>query len=113
MDVLKKVKASTLMETMVATVLIVVLFMMASLVLNSLFGAQVKNNTQPLKNHLRKLEYLYNHKKLNFPFYEEWEGWEINLNQSGSDRVLEFNATRFEEPNVRAIKHVFYDKNNP
>ena len=37
MVVLKKIKASTLMETLVATVLIIVVFMAASMILNNMF----------------------------------------------------------------------------
>ena len=44
MDVLKRIKGSTLMETLVATVLIVVVFMMASLTLNALFSTTITTN---------------------------------------------------------------------
>ena len=37
MALLKKIKAATLMETLVATVLIFVVFIMASAILNNLF----------------------------------------------------------------------------
>ena len=79
MAVLKKIKASTLMETMVATVLIVVIFMVSSLVMNSLMASQVEANLSPIKEHVAQLEYRYLSQQLTLPYYEEWQGWEITV----------------------------------
>ncbi len=94
MVVLKKLPASTLMETMVATVLIVVIFMMSSLIMNSLMATQVNANLSPVKEHLRGLEYEYLSQQLPLPYYEEWRGWNIAVT-SGEDRqvpVVELRA---------------------
>ncbi|MEM6816403.1 MAG: hypothetical protein AAF600_18755 [Bacteroidota bacterium] len=77
MLVLKKIKASTLMETMVATVLIVVLFMISSLIINSLIAAQSKSNLEPIKERMHVLEYGFQNQTLSIPYYEDWNGWEI------------------------------------
>ncbi|NAY93519.1 hypothetical protein GTQ34_16550, partial [Muricauda sp. JGD-17] len=88
--------ASTLMETMVATVLIVVVFMMASLILNSLFSTKIKIQMNPLLNHLNELEYLYSHNKLSLPYFEEWEEWQLSVGPEGKVYIEETNGTDSE-----------------
>ena len=46
MAVLKKIKASTLMETLIATVLVVVTFLLASMILNNLVSNAIQSDTQ-------------------------------------------------------------------
>nr|WP_298924953.1 hypothetical protein [uncultured Allomuricauda sp.] len=102
MVVLKKLKASTLMETMVATVLIVVIFMFSSLILNSLFSAQVKGNLQPIKSHLDQLEYQYVNQKINLPYYEEWKTWDITI--STTQNMVQIEAVEKQDSGSRTIK---------
>lgn len=79
MVILKKVKASTLMETLVATVLIVVIFMLASVILNNLFSNIIKSNTAYIDNYLSELEYLYLNEKIEVPFFDDFKTWEITI----------------------------------
>ncbi|KQC29378.1 hypothetical protein [Flagellimonas eckloniae] len=110
MVVLKKLKASTLMETMVATVLIVVIFMLSSLILNSLFSAQVKGNLQPIKSHLNQLEYQYVNQKINLPYYEEWKTWDITI--SITQNMVQIEAVEKVASSSRSIKQkIHYAKN--
>lgn len=110
MVILKKLKASTLMETMVATVLIVVIFMFSSLILNSLFSAQVKGNLQPIKSHLDQLEYQYVNQKINLPYYEEWKTWDITI--SVAKNMVQIEAVEKEASSSRSIKQkIHYVKN--
>ena len=81
MDVLKKIKGSTLMETLVATVLIVVVFMMASLTLNALFATTIKTNDEPVRQELLFLQYTFDHGKLSLPYYGELDVWEITVQE--------------------------------
>lgn len=80
MVVLRKVKASTLMETLVATVLIVVVFMLASMILNNLFSNSIKSNTRVIDTHLDELQYLYINDKIPLPYSDDFEDWEIDIN---------------------------------
>ncbi len=73
------------METMVATVLIVVLFMIASLVMNSLMAAQSKSNMGPINEHIHILEYSLQNQSLALPYYQEWEGWQIEATKQNSE----------------------------
>lgn len=79
MALLKKLKGSTLMETMVATVLIVVIFMVSSLILNNILRGYASGNTRSLNNHLRELEYRTMHGFLITPYAENFKNWEIEV----------------------------------
>lgn len=67
------------METLVATVLIVVLFMMSSLLLNSMFAMGMKQHTSVIATRLHQLQYEYGHGTLTVPYHESMEGWEISV----------------------------------
>ena len=103
MFILKKVKSATLMETMVATVLIVVLFMMASLIINSLMAAQAKSNKEPIREHLHTVEYSLQSKTYPLPYYEDWRGWQI----SGEENIIDgIPFIRIEAVNLETEQNV-------
>ncbi len=103
MAVLKKIKASTLMETMVATVLIVIIFMIASLVMNTVFSTSINGNKQALKEKLSQLEYQYKNQLITVPYYEDWDVWQIEmLPQSAQDN----NYILLEAKNTKTPKTV-------
>jgi predicted PurR-regulated permease PerM len=79
MAILRKVKASTLVETLTATVLIVVVFMLTSMILNNLFANSIKNDTTKIDNYLNELEYYYVNDKLSIPYEEEHNTWNITI----------------------------------
>ena len=113
MVVLKKVKAATLMETMVATVLIVVLFMMASLIINSLMAAQAKSNMGPIKEHLNLLEYELKNGIHSFPYYEDWNGWEIIAEENKGNGLnhIKIRALKIETNQSLTSTLSLYDLN--
>lgn len=82
MVVLKKIKASTLMETLVASVLIIVVFMVSSLILNNVFANTINNNTQSISSHLNELEYRYRAGVLSIPYKDDCEGWDIYVDKN-------------------------------
>lgn len=79
MVVLKKIKASTLMETLVATVLIVVIFMMASMILNTIFSNTIKNSTRVVEAQLHEIQYLYLNDAITLPYTTTLENWTITV----------------------------------
>ena len=79
MVVLKKIKASTLMETLVATVLIVIVFMISSMLLNNLFYNSIKDNTRAIDAHLNELQYRYQNEKLILPYQDDFNSWNISI----------------------------------
>lgn len=90
MALLGKIKASTLMETMVATVLIVIIFMVSSLILNNIFLVSAKGKTQALKNRIRMVEYQVLNEQRKLPYIEEFKHWEIDVIKKfrGKDSIL-------------------------
>ncbi|MEL4309129.1 hypothetical protein [Joostella sp. CR20] len=94
MALLKKLKGSTLMETLVATVLIIVIFMISSLILNTLFLGFAKENTQLLDNRIRELKYGIISGTLKTPYDETYDKWivEISKKSKVKDSLLVFSA---------------------
>lgn len=81
MVVLKKIKASSLIETIIASVIIVIVFSMAILILHSVFKHKISNNTSSLHNHIYELEYRIQHKNIVIPYQETFEDWEITIHE--------------------------------
>lgn len=102
MALLKKIKASTLMETLVATVLIVVVFMISSMIMNNLLVSNVKQNTELAEERLNALEYQYKNKGIKLPYYEDYESWEISIlaSKQGESSLIILEA---ENMNTKTI----------
>jgi competence protein ComGF len=103
MVVLKKIKAATLIETLVATVLIVLVFMISTFLLNSLFNSTVRQNTDALKTHISELQYLSIHNQIRIPYDYEFEKWYISIERSGE--MLIFEATHKETNKIVRMEH--------
>lgn len=86
------------METLVASVLTVIVFMIASMILNNLFSNTIKSNTRHIDAHLNELIYMYKNGKLSTPYYDDFNAWEIEielLKEQQEQKVL-FEATQRE-----------------
>ena len=94
----KKVKSSTLMETLVATVLIVIVFMIASMVLNTLFASSINQNDNQVRQELLQLQYKYEHELLQLPYSDELNQWNITVTQQDFNNRSEvlFLATQMQ-----------------
>lgn len=97
MVVLKKVRASTLMETLVATVLIVVVFLLSSMIFNNLFFRSITDNTEEVDTHINELIYLHKNEKIKLPYTEDFKNWELKIYKEigldGNNIVIDaFNA---------------------
>ncbi|MDG5490651.1 hypothetical protein [Psychroserpens sp. SPM9] len=86
MVILKKIKGSSIMETLVATVLIIVIFMVSSMILNNVFSNTIRNNTRPITSHLCELEYLYSSGKLAVPYQDDYLGWNISITEEQQEQ---------------------------
>lgn len=104
MVVLKKIKGATLMETLVATVLIIIVFMMASMILNSIFSGTIKNNTRQVEAELNELKYLYYNNKLELPYVDELNDWEISVQHLKNENTIVFDATHIKtNKNIESV----------
>jgi len=81
MVVLKKLRASTLMETLVATVLIVIIFMLSSMLLNTIFSNTLTSRNTEVKEHMRLLTYAYTNESVTLPYFEQVGDWEYTISQ--------------------------------
>lgn len=84
------------METLVATVLIVVLFTVASLILNNVFASTITRNDSLVQQELKELQYLHQHNKINLPYYNKIGSWEIEAVQIREFSEVVFRATHIE-----------------
>ncbi|WP_034046231.1 hypothetical protein [Wocania ichthyoenteri] len=102
-----RVRASTLMETLVATVLIVVVFMMASMILNNLFSNSIKSNTRDVEAYLSELNYLYLNDKLSLPYYDDYKQWEISIvaDKNNTQNIILFEAKN-SKTNQNILKEI-------
>jgi hypothetical protein len=103
MVVLKRIKSSTLMETLVATVLIVVVFMVASMVLNSLFAGSVAQNDNSIQQELLQLQYRYEYGKLQLPYYDELGPWHIEVRNEAWDSSNQIIFSAVHEANNKEV----------
>ena len=101
MDVLRKIKGSTLIETLIATVLIMVIFVVASMILNNLFSSSIKNNTRAITAKLNEIEYLCANDKIQLPFYDDYEHWEISV-----ERIFDSKQIRIKADNSETGKQI-------
>ena len=86
MAVLKKIQASSLMETLVATVLIVIIFMISSMVLNNIVTTNIKHNTEKIEERMNKLEYEFMHNAIQIPYEEDFDMWEIKISKDSRQK---------------------------
>ncbi|AOW20781.1 type IV pilus modification PilV family protein [Urechidicola croceus] len=91
----KKVKASSLVETLVATVIIVLIFAIASLTLNNVFLSSIKNNTDEINRELNKLQYQLSNEKIKVPYNDTFKDWEITIEKTTESTInfITFEAT--------------------
>ncbi len=89
MVILKKVRSATLVETMVASVIIVIVFLIASLSLNNIFRGTINSDDSALQNRINELTYFVNNEKIKAPFYEDTALWDIGIEIQGGEKVIE------------------------
>ncbi len=90
------------METLVATVLIMVIFMVSSMVLNNLLQGNIRQNTELAQERLNALEYQYRNKGIKLPYFEDFESWEISISeeQQGEHSLVTLEA---ENPMTKTV----------
>lgn len=89
MVVLKKIKGATLIETIVASVLVLAIFVVATLTINNVFYSSVINDSFRFENRFKEVHYQTIQKKVIVPFYEETSNWEISVEKIENNIVIE------------------------
>lgn len=98
-----KTRASSLVEVIVATVLIVLVLGIALFSINNVLENSIKRNTQHIESKLYELEYLFLNNNLTLPFYDEDKGWQISIKKDKYTKQIVFEATR-SGSNKKVIK---------
>ncbi|MEW7280946.1 hypothetical protein ABW636_20325 [Aquimarina sp. 2201CG1-2-11] len=91
MVILKKIKAATLLEVLTASVLIIIVFMIASLSFNTVFSNQIKRDQSAIENRIKEIEYLFIHKQIQVPYTEDFDGWEIIITQDKNKTTVSYS----------------------
>lgn len=94
MVVLKKLKSATLIETLVATVLIVLVFMISSLLMNTMYSSLQNNNTRVIDTKIKQLLYLAKHQTIQLPYSTNHKDWEIYVALSDKKGFIAVEAVK-------------------
>ncbi len=106
MVVLKKIKAATLVETLVASAILVIIFLIASLSINNVFKNTVANNDFELNNRIKEITYQAKNKKVNIPYLEETQRWKITLEHIG-DHLSLYSENKMN--GVESAFNIYYE----
>jgi len=113
MALLKKIKGSTLLESLIASVLIVVIFLVSSLILNNVINSKINKETRYIDYYITKLEYQYLNQELSPP-YERYENdWKLKVVEQVLDDINLKKITITAEHsgrNMTQTKHVYVSK---
>jgi hypothetical protein len=74
-----KIKGSSLLETLIASVLIMIVFGISMVTVGNVLERTVKSNTRSIDNDLNKLEYLYQNGQIETPDVIENGDWRIQI----------------------------------
>lgn len=112
MAVLKKIKSATLIEAVVATVLIVIIFIIASLILNNLVLNTFSKNTHPIENRINELEYQIQNNNIKLPYQERYKNWGITIVQEkiGSQLVINIEAQNSDNKKEITKKSILWQQ---
>ncbi len=89
-----KLKASTLLETLVATIIIILIFMISGLVINNLMKNATDNRHDTITTEMERLGYFALHGKISLPYKQHHQTWEININAENEAGLITISATR-------------------
>ena len=100
---LKKVKGSSLVETLIATVVIMIVFGIAMLTTSNVLENTVKSSTNEIDSELNKLVYLYQHNKLIIPDAKDFNQWNIRMKKEkeGTLSYIVFRAENQQNKKIR------------
>ena len=114
MVVLKKIKSATLIEAIVATVLIVIVFVIASLILNNLVLNTFSKNTHAIENRINELEYEARNKLIKIPYKESFNSWEISIQNEtvSSKKMFVISAVNSATKKEISKQHIIWQQEN-
>jgi len=106
-----KIKASSLMEVIVATTILLTVFAIAIFTLNNLLLSTVQKETQSMETQLEKLRYQYTNQQLKIPISYREDEFIIavqKMNQNKQQFVV-FSITNSKTNKSVTKKQLFYE----
>jgi oligoribonuclease (3'-5' exoribonuclease) len=90
----KKVKASSITETIAATSIIIIVFTIAIFSINNILKNSIENDTSAIEREIEKLTYQSRYKKIETPNVLDLEKWVIQISKTKKEgvRLLSFEA---------------------
>jgi hypothetical protein len=89
MAILKKIRSATLVETLVSSVIIVLIFMITSVSVNNVLRNVITHNTFAIQNKVKEITYLLKNQKINIPYSEETQNFYLLLDKKNN--IFELN----------------------
>ena len=104
----RKISASTLMETLVATSIILIVFVVASLILMRTFKSVADRDTFSIENRLDKLQYLFKHEKVVLPHNETFGAYEVSIETTKEEELeyIIYTAKKIEQEKPLVRKQI-------
>ncbi len=97
MVILKKIKSATLIEALTASVIIIIVFMIASLSFNNIFSSGVKMGFKSkVDNKIKELRYQQIHEMIELPYSLEIGKGEYNVFKDKEVIVIRYADPNFE-----------------
>lgn len=94
-----------MVEVLVASAIILIVFVIGSLSLNNVFVSGIKGNDSLMKSRINELLYLTQHRKITLPYYEETETYDISIEKKGENIVIE----SLHKPTNKKTSQVIYE----
>jgi Tfp pilus assembly protein PilV len=111
MALLSKIKSATLLEALIATVLIIVIFMVAATIMNTVMYRNALQNTHQVDCRLNQLDYQCRNNMIGLPYSEDYNEWHIEIKAEYADtgaHGVVFNAEKDGKKNIQRVR--FYEK---
>jgi hypothetical protein len=108
---INRLRSATIVETLVASVIIVVVFSMASLILNNTFKNKILSNTSDIENYANKLFYLTQHNRIKMPYSESYSGWQLTMTKDRDKLILEAEKRLNDDRTKKFRKSIIFHSN--
>lgn len=101
-----RVKGSSLVETLIATIIIMIVFGIAMVSISNILENNIKSSTSAIDTELNKLMYLYENGNLEVPSQESLKEWQIKVEKvkEGEINYILFEGMHKQSKKVRTQK---------
>jgi predicted PurR-regulated permease PerM len=107
----KKISASSIIETLVASAIIILIFTIATVTLNTTLGNVIENDTQEVEKKITEISYQSRHEKIKIPDKIDTKNWLIQLTKEAQNNInfLVFEAIH-KRTKKKIVKTVIYNE---